>query len=147
MIDLEYGTARIHAVTATQQLMTSRRFFASGLFQPIIGDVMNVDKSTVLQAITRVSKAIPEQCCRRNVQNLSEINIQNFPCVEGMVEYRDQMSRTSICQHKRFLFNLCKDLRRRRTASQTDDLDSIYVKVNLYISKCGKKIIAAVHAR
>lgn len=55
--DLKYDTKRNHAVTAAQQLMVALSFFASGSFQQVIGDTVNVNKSTVCRTIARVTKA------------------------------------------------------------------------------------------
>ena len=75
--------------------MIALRFFASGSFQQVIGDTMNVNKSTVCRTITRVTKALlkqqkrsifwptQEECARTALILHEEFN---FPCVEGMVD-------------------------------------------------------------
>ena len=59
--DLKYDTKRNYALTAAQQLMRTLRFFASGSFQQVIGDTINVNKSTVRRIIARVTKALFKQ--------------------------------------------------------------------------------------
>ena len=93
--DLKYDTKRNHALTAAQQLMIALRFFASGSFQQVIGDTINVNKSTVCRTIARVTKALLKQQktiifwptqeeCARSALKLHENN--SFPCVEGIVD-------------------------------------------------------------
>ena len=63
--DLKYDTKRNHALTAAQQLMIALRFFASGSFHQVIGDAINVNKSTVCRTIARVTKALLKQQKKR----------------------------------------------------------------------------------
>lgn len=94
-IGLEYATKRNHALTAAQQLIIALRFFASGLFQQVIGDTINVKKHTVCRTITRMTKALFKQQKKsifwprqeewaKNASKLHEDH--NFPCVEGIVD-------------------------------------------------------------
>lgn len=93
--DLKYDTKRNHALTAAQQLMIALRFFASGSFQQVIGDTINVNINTVCRTIARVTKALLKQQktiifwptqeeCARSALKLHENH--SFPCVEGIVD-------------------------------------------------------------
>ncbi|CAG9129807.1 unnamed protein product [Plutella xylostella] len=56
MLDLEPLTHRNKAVDGITQLLICLRFFATGAFQQVMGDIVNVHKSTVCRVVQRVSK-------------------------------------------------------------------------------------------
>jgi len=93
--DLEHNTQRNHALLPSQQLMIGLRFFACGSFQQVIGDTINVHKSTVSRTIQRVITAIlklrkeyiywpSEPECAAIALELHELH--HFPCVEGFID-------------------------------------------------------------
>nr|XP_023674188.1 putative nuclease HARBI1 [Paramormyrops kingsleyae] len=57
-LQLDHSTNRSCALPAALQLMIALRFYATGSFQAVIGDVFHVHKSTVCRVIHRISNAI-----------------------------------------------------------------------------------------
>ena len=105
--DLKYDTKRNHALKAAQQLMITLRFFVSGSFQKVIGDTINVNKSTVFRTIARVTKALlkhqktiivwaTQKECARSTLKLHENH--SFPCVEGIVDGTHIPKKMAICR-------------------------------------------------
>ena len=95
--DLEFGNRRRDTLSAEMQVLVALRFYASGSFQNVLGDTVNVRKSTVSRMVHRVSAAL----CRHSREfihfpNQDEANRQkrkfleksNFPnvigCIDGM---------------------------------------------------------------
>lgn len=61
---LEHPTKRSDSLIPMNQLLIAPRFYATGCFQLVIGDLFAVDKSTVCRTLQRVTRAIAE--LRRN---------------------------------------------------------------------------------
>ena len=57
-LDLVRHTNRNHALSVKTQVLIALRFFASGSFQQVIGDIIGVDKSTVSRTVYKFCKAI-----------------------------------------------------------------------------------------
>ena len=56
--DLERQTSRNHALSLTVQVLVALRFFASGSFLQVIGDIVGLPKSTVFRTMRDVSAAL-----------------------------------------------------------------------------------------
>ena len=90
-------TNHTHAVSATNQVLITLRFLASGNFQQVTGDTFaNLDKTTVSQIIRRVTVALsrkinqfikfPQSQEDRDIVKQGFYEIANFPCVIGCVD-------------------------------------------------------------
>ena len=90
-------TNRTHAVSATNQVLITLRFLASGSFQQVTGDTLaSLDKSTVSRIIRRVTVAIsrkmnqfikfPQSQEDRDIIKQGFYEIANFPCVIACVD-------------------------------------------------------------
>ncbi|XP_023312753.1 putative nuclease HARBI1 [Anoplophora glabripennis] len=55
---LEYATDRNFPLTPIQQLLIALRFYATGSFQTVMGDVHGISKATVCRCVKKVSEAI-----------------------------------------------------------------------------------------
>ena len=55
---IEYKTGRNQCLTPLQQLLSALRFYATGTFQLVVGDLSGVSKSTVCKTVHRVTEAI-----------------------------------------------------------------------------------------
>lgn len=55
---IKHGTERNFAVPPLLQLLVALRFYATGCFQMVDGDLFGADKSAVCRIVSRVSKAI-----------------------------------------------------------------------------------------
>ena len=55
---LDFPTKRNNPISPKNRLLTALRFYATGSFQEVIGDVSDLDKSTVCRIIHQVSNAI-----------------------------------------------------------------------------------------
>ena len=55
---ISHPTTKSRALPALIQLLCALRFYASGAFYHVIGDLVHVNKSQACRAITRVSKAL-----------------------------------------------------------------------------------------
>lgn len=56
--DIDPVTQRNHSIPAVLQLLIALRFFATGCFQSVVGDVFHVNKSSVSRVIHRVAGAL-----------------------------------------------------------------------------------------
>ena len=56
--DISHNTQRNYALSPLHQVLIALRFYASGSFLQVIGDIFGVDKSTVFRVITAVSRAL-----------------------------------------------------------------------------------------
>ena len=63
--DLEFGYNRKGSLSPELQVLIALRFYATGTFQNMIGDTVNVDKSTISRTIHRVTRAL---CARAREQ-------------------------------------------------------------------------------
>ena len=83
--DLEYGNRRRDTLSAEMQVLIALRFYASSAsFQNVLGDTVNVHKSTVSRIIHRVSAAL----CRHATEfihfpNQADANRQKRKCFEN----------------------------------------------------------------
>ena len=94
--DISRNTRRNHALPPLLQVLIALRFYASGSFLQVIGDTFGVDKSTVSQAITDVSRALIAKqhlFIKWPLTNDECTTIKNefylrggFPCVIGCVD-------------------------------------------------------------
>ena len=57
---IKHPTNRNGALTSVQQVCLALRFFSSGCFQNLTGDLIGVHKSTACRAIHRVSRALSQ---------------------------------------------------------------------------------------
>jgi len=57
---LEHPTKRCNSLSPMNQLLIALRFYATGSFQLVIGDLFAVDKATVCRTLHRVTRAIAE---------------------------------------------------------------------------------------
>ena len=55
---LQHDSNRNHCVTEMNQLLIALRFYATGTFQLVVGDLFGVDRSTVCRILHRVTHAI-----------------------------------------------------------------------------------------
>ena len=94
--EISPATNRNHAVSATQKVLITLRFLATGNFQQVTGDtVAGLDKSTVSRIIRQVTVALCQkmnQCIRfprtqheRDAAKQGFYEITNFPCAIGCV--------------------------------------------------------------
>ncbi|XP_067272573.1 putative nuclease HARBI1 [Pseudorasbora parva] len=65
--DLDHVTQRNHSLPSVLQLLIALRFFATGSFQSVVGDVFHVHKSSVSRVIHRVAGAL----CRHLSQTVT----------------------------------------------------------------------------
>jgi hypothetical protein len=90
-------TNRSHTVSATNQVLITLRFLASGSFQQVTGDSLaSLDKSTVSRIVRRVTVALsrkmnqfikfPQSQEERGTVKQGFYEIANFPCVIGCVD-------------------------------------------------------------
>ena len=90
-------TNRNHSVSATQQVLITLRFLASGSFQQVTGDsVAGLDKSTVSRIVRRVTLALSRRVdqfirfhqTQEERDNVKQgfYNIANFPCAIGCID-------------------------------------------------------------
>ena len=56
--DLDHVTHRNHSLPAVLQLLIALRFFATGSFQTVVGDIFHVHKSSVSRVVLRVAGAL-----------------------------------------------------------------------------------------
>ena len=56
--DISRNTRRNHSLPPLHQVLIALRFYVSGSFLQVIGDIFGVDKSTVSKVITDVSRAL-----------------------------------------------------------------------------------------
>lgn len=93
--DLEFGIRRRDTLSAEMQVLVALRFYASGSFQNVVGDTVNVHKSTVSRIVYRVSAALcrhardfiyfPNQA-QANRQKRQFLVKNNFPNVIGCID-------------------------------------------------------------
>ena len=62
--ELEFPTRRLGSLSAGMQIMIALRFFATGSFQEVIGDVFGVSRMTVHRCIVRVSAVLKRAICQ-----------------------------------------------------------------------------------
>ncbi|XP_015373561.1 PREDICTED: putative nuclease HARBI1 [Diuraphis noxia] len=94
--DLKRSTNRSFAITPEIQLLIALRYYATGAFQFVLGDHINVNKSTVCRVIKRVSKRIPslrplfikmpENQIEKLVVQIGFYEMYNFPRVIGAID-------------------------------------------------------------
>ena len=56
--DVEFALPRKGALTPVLQVCLALRFYATGSFQSVVGDLIGVDQSTACRTITRVTDAV-----------------------------------------------------------------------------------------
>ena len=92
---LEYPTQRNFPVTPMQQLLLALRFYATGSFHVIVGDIVGISKATACRIVHKVSAAIaalrPYYIVFPEAQERQKIvanfyNIANFPGVVGAID-------------------------------------------------------------
>ncbi len=79
-------TQRSHAIPVHTQVLMSLRFYASGTFQNVIGDVAGVTQGTVSKVIGQVTDVLHEKAKREiKMPTHEEINqtVQNFFAISG----------------------------------------------------------------
>jgi len=59
--DIDHPMPRKGSLPPLMQMMVALRFYASGCFQIVIGDIFGIDRSTVSRIIERVSRAFNER--------------------------------------------------------------------------------------
>ena len=82
---IEHVTRRNHALSPTLQVLAALRFYATGSFQSVLGDTIQVHKSTVSRVVEKISAILAN---RRNQfiqfpdnDDFAEISRQFFvPC-------------------------------------------------------------------
>lgn len=94
--NLHYNTNRNFPVTPITQLLLTLRFFATGCFQQVVGDHINIHKSTVSRIIARITLHIASHAqvyikmprTRESIlQNMSNFHrIRGFPRVVGCID-------------------------------------------------------------
>lgn len=86
---------RKYTLSVLEQIFIAIRFYATGTFQVVIGDDINVHKTTVSRVVYKVSKEIAKLARRYifmpNAENLREVkaqfcNIAGFPNVIGCID-------------------------------------------------------------
>lgn len=93
--DIDHPFQRKGSLTPLMQLMIALRFYASGCFQEVVGDLFGVDKSTVCRVINRVSRAFANrlneyvrmptgETANRTMEQF--FRIANFPNVIGCID-------------------------------------------------------------
>ncbi|XP_050066150.1 putative nuclease HARBI1 [Aphis gossypii] len=94
--DLKHCTSRNFAIIPEIQLLIALRYYATGAFQAVLGDHMQVHKSTVCRIVKRVSKRLA--CLRpffinmpKNQNEKQEVKIgfyqtHNVPRVIGAID-------------------------------------------------------------
>lgn len=93
--DIEHDTVRNHALLPYQQVLIALQYYATGTFHNVVGDPLQVHRSTANRAIHRVTNAL----CRRlddfvkfpDENTIGEIkdgffNMRRFPGVIGCVD-------------------------------------------------------------
>lgn len=93
---LEYVTNRNFPVSPMNQLLITLRYYATGSFQAVLGDHINVHKSTVCRIIPRVTRQIaslrnqfikmPETQPQIRETITDFYRIRRFPCVLGAID-------------------------------------------------------------
>ena len=99
--DLQHQTRRGLPLTPMQQVLIALRFYATGTFQRVIGDLFGVSVFAAWTVIHKVSRAIakPKRHFLSFPQNLADIkrkfyDVGHFPGVIGIID----------CTHVRILF-------------------------------------------
>jgi len=59
---MEYETDKNDSLTPMNQLLIALRFYATGTFQLVIGDLFKVNKSTACRAVHKVTTVITNLC-------------------------------------------------------------------------------------
>lgn len=95
ILDIEPMTQRNKSIDGLTQLLICLRFFATGTFQAVLGDLINIHKSTVCRIIQRVSRKLAElSSVYINMPNREELRevaegfygIDGFPRVAGALD-------------------------------------------------------------
>lgn len=93
--ELEYEFGRKGSLPPAIQIMIALRFYASGSFQEIIGDIFGVSKATVCRVVHRVSAAIAatmnhhvkfDQQAGANVTKAKFFAMSMFPGIIGCID-------------------------------------------------------------
>lgn len=93
--DLEKATLRSHSIPVELQVLSALRFYASGSFQNVIGDVFGLSQPSISRCISDVTDALvrrinqyinfPDEAERRT--NKSDFyKIAHFPNVVGVID-------------------------------------------------------------
>ncbi|CAC5359119.1 HARBI1 [Mytilus coruscus] len=56
--DIVYETQRSHALTPEQQTFAAIRYYATGSFQTVVGDIMGISQPSISRIVQRVSSAL-----------------------------------------------------------------------------------------
>ncbi|XP_071177464.1 putative nuclease HARBI1 [Mytilus edulis] len=56
--DLEPKTMRSHSVPASLQVLTALRYYATGSFQQVVGDLVGLSQPTISRIVTKTSRAL-----------------------------------------------------------------------------------------
>lgn len=95
--DLRRKTARGHALSVESQVLTALRYFGSGSFQLVTGDIIGISQPSVSKCITAVSKSICRRLCDQFIrlpspeeaedQKRAFFDLAGFPgvfsCIDG----------------------------------------------------------------
>ena len=94
--DLRRKTRRNHAMSPSKQLLVALRFFASGSFLQVVGDIEGVDKSSASRAVQHVSQLLaakqemfikwPTTAAEVNANKNGFYRKRRFPGVIGCVD-------------------------------------------------------------
>jgi hypothetical protein len=99
--DLEHPTNRSHSLSAEQQVLLAPRFYASGSFLQLVGDLSGFDKGTASRIVVRVTDALvahrlvahrddfikwPSTPEERNRIHAGFYEIASFPNIVGCVD-------------------------------------------------------------
>ena len=95
-VHLEHLTGRSHAIPQSLQVMVALRFYASGNFQTVNGDVHGISKASVSRIVNTVTSALvtlspnyvrfPRDDRSINDTILGFSRISNFPYVIGAID-------------------------------------------------------------
>lgn len=93
---LERGTRRSHAIPVCTQVLATLRFYASGSFQSVIGDVTGLSQSSVSRIINNVTTCLvelarqeikmPSTVVQRNAATEGFARIAGFPSCIGAID-------------------------------------------------------------
>lgn len=94
--NIQHDTRRNHAIPSSMQILITLRFLATGTFQAVIGDLVNIHKSSVCRIIKRVCNEIAK--LRRNfiqmpstIEEIQQTKVgfykmHKFPQVIGVID-------------------------------------------------------------
>lgn len=93
---LSAPSSRNYAMTPLEQILIALRFYATGTFQIIVGDLTNLSQSSCCRAINRVSSCIaqlssefiklPSTELERRKISCDFYHLSGFPCIYGAID-------------------------------------------------------------